>query len=471
MGSACGGNKLEEYDIIPPLSDDDIGFYDVGSRLRPGSAGSFAGRPGGITEEYWNSHIAAAKAMTLLQRKEGGHCTIDQYSVYGAAIALPQLARTSGWSLRYTGLVIRGYVSLVLNILLQGFLLYMLSKEERIMAKFSGKMSLCDFGAQLYTCPEGLNCRGPGGTEITPERLYSWDTWSTRVFVRDSLKIILPEKAAEIDAQIDPGEYGVESYYLRMTCCFIFVLGLWPDLIGSSDMVYLLYHAPTKAMPWMIYEKGSAQSDKKSISPQKGVDTEECVRFQVNGMPLQWKIFNFFMILLPKIYIWFLTADIGIVFLLETSSIEEMIINAVALNFILGIDETLCSALMSPMVKYMLENMEDYALFDAAEQSADSEKEAFQRHVKDTTWSLRSPELYAQLVPPRLVVMFLITSFFICKYYTENCASSPDGGLVSTAVHMPKSSQMSFLSFLFGPFPNLFPVDVDHGVSLWEMPG
>jgi len=470
MGNLCAGGELEEYDIIPPHSDDETGIYDVGSFIRPGSLRSITRKPEGIHEDYWNNHVAAAKAMTNLRRKEGGLCSIDHYSVYGAAVALPQLARTAGWSLRYTGLVIRGYVSLFLNILMQCFLLYMLSKEERIMSKFAGRPSLCDFGAQLYTCPDGYNCRGPGGTEITPERLYSWESWSTRLFVRDSLKMILPEKAAEIDLHVDPGEYGVESYYLRMTSCFIFVLGLWPDLIGTGDMFNLLYHVPTKAMPWMIYESGPTSSDKKTISVHAKDGKEESVMFMVSGMPLHWKIINFFMIFLPKVYIWILVADIGIVFLLETASIEEMIVNAVALSFILAIDETLNSALMSPMVKFILENMEDYVIHDPTQEHGESEREAFQRHVKDTSWTLRSPEFYGQTVSLRLILVFGVTCFFVCKYYNDNCATSPDGGLVATAIHMPKSSEMSFLSFLFGPFPNFFPVEVASDETLWEMP-
>ena len=46
-------------------------------------------------------------------------------------------------------------------------------------------------------------------------------------------------------------------------------------------------------------------------------------------MPIKWKFINFFFVLLPKFYIWLVTVDAGIVFLLETAAIEEMIINAV----------------------------------------------------------------------------------------------------------------------------------------------
>ena len=33
----------------------------------------------------------------------------------------------------------------------------------------------------------------------------------------------------------------VESYWLRLVCCFLFVLGLWHDLAGSWDMLDLLW--------------------------------------------------------------------------------------------------------------------------------------------------------------------------------------------------------------------------------------
>mmetsp|Transcript_1926 Transcript_1926/g.3505 ORF Transcript_1926/g.3505 Transcript_1926/m.3505 type:complete len:104 (+) Transcript_1926:3-314(+) len=97
---------------------------------------------------------------------------------------------------------------LLTNVILQGFLLYMLSKELRTLDKFGGQMHLCDFGAHSGSCPEGKNCIGPGGTAYTPDRLFDWKLWTTRVFVRDSLKQLFPDRADEIQDVVDPGEYG-----------------------------------------------------------------------------------------------------------------------------------------------------------------------------------------------------------------------------------------------------------------------
>eukprot|EP00439_Symbiodinium_sp_Y106_P074806 s169_g14.t1 len=84
------------------------------------------------------------------------------------------------------------------------------------MYPFAGQMHLCDFGASVKACPDASNCVGPSGTVYTPARLYSFPIWSTRVFVRDSMKAVFPEYAEKIDEQVDPGEYGLENYTCRL---------------------------------------------------------------------------------------------------------------------------------------------------------------------------------------------------------------------------------------------------------------
>ena len=131
-----------------------------------------------------------------------------------------------------------------------------------------------------------------GGFFAPQDRMYNWGVWTTRIFVRDSFKSLFPDRSEEIEAKIDPGEYGVErtlaylgfnflgslfccflllinwwswrfkrfhkdskrgglffvvffggwwsgrcswGYYLRIICCFLYVIGLWPDLSGSWE--------------------------------------------------------------------------------------------------------------------------------------------------------------------------------------------------------------------------------------------
>ena len=108
----------------------------------------------------------SSRTLSINESGCEGKCPRND-SVYGAALALPQVARTAGWSLEYTSLAchrssacarasqtfddflsgcendtlnhltshhgFRGMMFLLTNLLLQGFLLYMLSKELRTL--------------------------------------------------------------------------------------------------------------------------------------------------------------------------------------------------------------------------------------------------------------------------------------------------------------------------------------------------
>jgi hypothetical protein len=417
--------------------------------------------PFGVSEEEWNSHVAAGKAMEILTMRAKGTCYVEHGSVYGAALALPQYARTSGWALHYTALAIRSYIFLISNVMLQAFLLYMISKEERINDKFGGQMHLCNFGAGVPQCPHASDCKGPRGTMYTVERLYDWQMWANRIFVRDAFEALFPDRMAEISKYVDPGEYGLESYWLRLSCCFLFVMGLWPDMVGTKDLCSLLVNVPTAPEPWLYYE-AAGKFEHRDI--QADLDS---VKYKVAGMPMHWKIINLVFVAAPKAYIWFLMVDIGTLFLMETAGIEDMIMNAVALSFILSIDELICAGLFSDTSKHMLDSLEPLPLFEAVDQ--ESEKSIYERHQTERQWTCFTLNLYATIFPRRLGLMLFCTVFFQFKYFLEHCDKLEDGSWVGKELHLPVTDGLSFLSFLFGPFPNLFPVQPNDEI-VWKMP-
>merc|ERR1712113_921587 len=106
-------------------------------------------------------------------------------------------------------------------------------------------------------------------------------------------------------------------------------------------------------------------------------------------------------------------ADIGIVFIMETSVIEDMIINCVALSFILSIDEIICTALTSSITQYMVEKLEAFPLFETADEEDDTEKDAYDKHQLDKQWNWLSAKLWLTILPIRFLGMILTTSFFI----------------------------------------------------------
>merc|ERR1712139_628536 len=106
----------------------------------------------------------------------------------------------------------------------------------------------------------------------------------------------------------------------------------------------------------------------KAKRPEGWSELEQ-LRFVLAGMPRGWKIANLIILWFPKIYLWLLTVDIGVIFLMETAKIEDMIINSVALAFILSIDELIFESLMPTMAKHMMERVDDYQVRDEQEET------------------------------------------------------------------------------------------------------
>merc|ERR1719158_967659 len=115
---------------------------------------------------------------------------------------MPQVARSAGWPPRMMIICFRSYFFLMANCFLQWMLVYSLMKEEQVMNKFSGQMWICNFGAHKDGCPEADGCIGPGGTRITPDRMYSYMQYNTRNFMKNALLSVFPERNQTINDKV-----------------------------------------------------------------------------------------------------------------------------------------------------------------------------------------------------------------------------------------------------------------------------
>lgn len=411
-------------------------------------------------QKEYRKKLSAARMVVGFAKRQVGYVTLDTDSVYGAAILMPQLARTAGWEKFLTFLAIRSWIFLFLNILVQGYAVYFVAMEERVMDDFAGQMFLCDFGVQVDvgSCPGGgSKCLGPGGTEVSLPRIYNWAQWSTRSYVRDSLKVLFPDRAEEIEAKVDPGEYGVEAYNCRLLCCFIFIVSVMNDLVHTLDMLRMLYRIPTTDEDWFEADD--------HVDNDTDVLSLDHVKVKIAGMPCLWKMLNVLFVVIPKFMIWKLLSESGIMFLMETSSIEDVIVNAVAMAFLLNIDEMLCAVLMSQESKTLLQKLEGTPLYDSDEWknwSNDKILEEYEHHWKEKS------ELadFLALIPVKLIACFGLTFVFVFEYYARNCIRNGEGGFVSRPMYLPTSSNFGFLTAFF---PNFFPLE-KQDEAYWSMP-
>lgn len=436
----------------------------------------------GPEQQFSQTRLAGAKLARGLHSIEHVEINIESNSVYGAAILMPQLARSTGWNAHLTSLAVASYLYLFLCIAVHSSMLMFMDKEERIMDGFAGQMFLCDFGENIERCKaEGgsTECVGPGGTLLNGSRLYSWTQWSTRDFVRDSLEKLFPD----LIGMVDPGEYGVESYNCRLVCVILFVISIIPEMELCVDMVRLFWYVPSKSESWIALidnESGEPRTRQAGYSlfskDDQSSETEtkegaheamEQVRVSVAGIPLAWKAFNVVFVLCPKIVLVFLTAQTGICFLMETAGIDDIIVNSVALGFLLSLDELITDNLMCAGANRLIDMCEGFSLAVEEDDGQMTEKNTMKRYGVSggcPYWR----ELWQNLFRTQLLKLFaasFVTVVFVGDYYRTHC-DWKDGRYVSKTMHLPKKLSFSmFNAFL----PWFFPIEYEPN-AVWTMP-
>ncbi|CAE7536351.1 NITA [Symbiodinium natans] len=304
-----GGSRAGEMSI-------DLNYRPVCSNTREGESTSvraFAlhGEEGAEPEPP-STMAAGVRLLGGLQSMADRTLNLEAGSVYGAVILMPQIARTLGWPAELSSLVVTSVTYHLLLIFLHGALLTFIDQEEIIQDAFAGQMHLCNFGGG--TC-DGGECPGPGGTTVTPPRIYSFNTWATRLFVRDSMQAIWPEKAEDIAKLVDPGEYGIESSLCRFLCCFVFVMMIVPEIGLCWEMANIMWQIPSEDEPWVSFRE-----DRQLKGPRH--EWLDMVRVRIAGMSRLWKAACVLLVLLPKCFLCVYSAKAGVVFLMETSDID-----------------------------------------------------------------------------------------------------------------------------------------------------
>lgn len=349
----------------------------------------------------------------------------------------------------------------MLDIILQLMIVMMVSKHENVMNGFSGQMYLCDLGAGCSDNMEnsGPTCTGPAGTDITPGRTYSFDIWNARQFVKSSLLAVFPGQADIINQKVDPGEYGLESYSCRCLCCLLFMMSMMQEISYIVDMAYLVYCVPTADESWVHFKHEDASEAETS---QKTAWYDE-VELTIAGIPKNWKISIAVTVLLPKILIWIFTARTGTTFLMESAAIDDLIVNSVALTFILMLSETICETLTSEITHDMLSRCKDYPLYDEKVEESLTDDEVVQKYTHpEEMRPLTIVDFVRSLLPPKLLGVLVLTVLFVLDYYRTHCTHHHGLVFLPNPLYLAKTSQYGLLNYLL---PGLFPVEREEGAE------
>mmetsp|Transcript_94965 Transcript_94965/g.188105 ORF Transcript_94965/g.188105 Transcript_94965/m.188105 type:complete len:442 (-) Transcript_94965:271-1596(-) len=367
-----------------------------------------------------------------------GQLAFETDSVYGAVVAMPQIARCMGWNQTFLALCFRSFLLLALNYVFQVSALIFISEESQVMDVLGGKMHLCDYGKQLDDCKDWEDhpgCVGPGGTVFKPPRLYSFDLWNVRKWMRDQLLVFFadePDIMAKLKdpALVDPGEYGMENYNCRIFACFLFTLTEVQSGLKIWEVIMILWIIPTKADSWIQW-----RSDGNILDPM------DALRFKTAGMPLGWKIFNFLLVVLPKIFLLCQVYWMGFRFLMDTAGMLDLVLGAMAMDFILTFDELILESFDSAITKQIMSQLEDYEVDeDQTDDFGDMSRSQGFKAVMKAIW-LGTPR--------RLILVVGVLVFFVQLYYHVHCETGKrTGAWVSKPTKLPVTTQYTFKNLI-----------------------
>jgi len=265
----------------------------------------------------------------------------------------------------------------------------------------------------------------------------------------------------EIDTVIDLGEYGMESYTCRLLCVVIFIVSIMPEIKLCNDMLRLLWFIPSTNEPWLELEEGGLEED----------DADRCIE-KVNvkcaGMSYFWKGVNLFVVFIPKATLLYMTANAGVTFLMETAGMDDIIVNSVAMGFLLSLDELVVDALLSKTMDNLTETCDPYDYQETAEAQKLNADETVRLYgsALSTCTAMGFCRLLVEIFFKKMIKFYMIvlmTAFFIGKYYLEHCEYK-GGQWVSGPVHRPVGLKFGFMN-MFHHFP--VPSEVD---PYWTMP-
>lgn len=233
-------------------------------------------------------------------------------------------------------------------------------------------------------------------------------------------------------------------------------------------MAKLLIYLPSKNESWVEFK---SDRDKSKTSRRKEWLDE--VNVKVAGMGYGWKAVNAFFVLLPKSFLVWYTAKAGVYFLMETATVDGIVVNSIALGFLLSLDELITSALMSTQAKQLLVMCESKAISHQDEDEAEEvlndeqilDRFYIQQRLSGGGWKNTLKLLFFHKFI-KIYIVVITTAVLLWKYYHSHCEYS-EGRWISRTMHGPKSGAFSIMNAFL---PELFPIE-ETEEPFWTMHG
>jgi hypothetical protein len=191
----------------------------------------------------------------------------------------------------------------------------------------------------------------------------------------------------DIADAIGPVEYGMESASCRFICMFLFCIAVSASLDDILTMARFLCKAPATLASesldqqpkdlWIDFNDPDDGEVKKFWHVVGKTELDYSV-FRMSGMPWSWKFIWCWPLVAFRLSVLFGLGFLGSMLLLDTAGIIELILNSLALTFILDIDKIIFAAFSNDMCRDLMGRLEPYQVRVTSEelqQRADDARE------------------------------------------------------------------------------------------------
>ena len=288
-------------------------------------------------------------------------------SAYAAVLVMWPLYRSSGWSRHYRMLFIASLVMFLVSISLQGGMLYLLL-YRKLVSKDGGDPHACMYGigaADSFFIPTGYFeetsiGRGFGGLTVTDDnRETDFGRYELQDGIYNSLVRIIHvvrammanntagssqvhlEDAMKAVSKVEPKVFGIETHGFRFMGVFLFVVQWCIDFWTSTVHFYI---GPC----WANSMQGGSW-----IQRNQNGDV-----FRFAGYQLRKDCFVIGLLAVLSLVVSFFTLLLGIDMLLSLTTAEDVLLNCLALTFILDIDEIVFRSFAPIEVRNILNDLD-----------------------------------------------------------------------------------------------------------------
>lgn len=255
-------------------------------------------------------------------------------TLHGSVIVLPQVARCLSWHPVYIGYAVKALLALIIVFVVQGLFVY---EVYRLV-----EAQDLDCWANQTKCElKGFRPVGYASLGKTRQRWYLCE----------------PGRAGRSESS---------GHWLRRLCIVAFVVALFKDLRQSIEIMGLLLELPSRPGHWVVIVEHTQDLVDMSRRGDKKLRSRKDARmtWQVAGMEAHWKIFNFFVLVIPKICIFCGLLYFGALWLMNTTKRTDLILNAVGLCFVLDLDEAVFTAVTNADEQSYMDNLQPQNPFE-----------------------------------------------------------------------------------------------------------